>query len=98
MRFPLDDLQRPLALGLASRAAESYELNEHQDLLERGAELVRHVRQEALPRVDEAYLAAERCKAGDGEHDPARQQQQGCRHTRLGDSSGYEVPRDVWFQ
>src|SRR5712671_5203663 len=98
MRFSLDDLEGPLALRLRSSATESKQLDEHEDLLKRGSQLVGHVRQKALPRFDEADLASQRRKAGDRQHDASREKQQGSRDARFGNSSGDEVLRDIRSQ
>src|ERR1700681_2358740 len=91
MGFNLDYLERSLALSLVACAAQSQQLHEHEDLLERRAQLVRYVGEKSLARLDQADLAAQGSEAGDGEYDARRQEKHRRGHVRRGDSPCHEV-------
>src|SRR5258708_36517550 len=90
MRFSLDDFQRAIALRLSPGAPETKQLDEHQNLLERGSKLVRDVGQKSLARVYEAHLAAEGGEACDCEDDASREQQHRGGKGRLLNTAGNE--------
>src|SRR5258708_33511201 len=95
MRFSLDDFQRAIALRLSPGAPETKQLDDHQNLLERGSKLVRSVGQKSLARVYEPNLAAEGGEAGDCEDDASREQQHRGGNARLWNTAGNEKARHI---
>src|SRR3954464_3019225 len=98
MRLGLDYLERSLTLGFGAGTSKSQQLNEHQNLLQRRAQLVGHVGQKSLARLHETNLAAQRCEAGDGEDDAPCQQEERRGNARLRNSAHDEVLRNVGSQ
>src|SRR5215210_908675 len=95
MRFTLDDLQRTIPFGFSTGSSQPKQLDEHEDLLKRRAQLVGNIRQKSLSRAYETKLAAEQGKAGDREHDTSGKQQQRCGDARLRNAAGDQILRHV---
>src|SRR6188474_1815080 len=90
MGFALDDFERPIPLTFVTCSAKPEQLDEHQDLLKWGAQLVGNVRQKPLSRVHQAYLATQRREPGDGQYDAADEEHHRRGHSRAGDSTDDE--------